>query len=112
MTKSTEEADPGVTDVMLEEQDRICVTHDRLRAARLADRTADFLILAGRLLDGYAQAKQRRGMLDHDDLILRLRELLRRDRGWVHYKLDQGIDHILIDEAQDTSRRSGTSRGN
>src|SRR5262249_61917257 len=22
---------------------------------------------------------------------------------WVHYKLDQGIDHVLIDEAQDTS---------
>ncbi|MDF1731959.1 MAG: double-strand break repair helicase AddA [Minwuia sp.] len=103
VTKSAEMADPGVTDVMLEEQDRICVTHDRLRAARLADRTADFLTLAGRLLDGYAQAKQARGMLDHDDLILRLRELLRRDRGWVHYKLDQGIDHILIDEAQDTS---------
>ena len=25
--------------------------------------------------------------------------------GWVHYKLDRGVDHVLIDEAQDTSPR-------
>ena len=24
---------------------------------------------------------------------------------WVHYKLDRGVDHVLIDEAQDTSPR-------
>lgn len=103
LSKAAEKADPSAVVPMLAEQDRICMLADRRRAAALADMTLDFLTLAGVLLDGYSAAKARRGMLDHDDLILRLRDLLTKDRGWVHYKLDQGIDHILIDEAQDTS---------
>ena len=48
--------------------------------------------------------KDRRGLLDYDDLIDKALALLGEDRAaWVHYKLDQGIDHMLIDEAQDTS---------
>ena len=43
--------------------------------------------------------------LDYDDLILRSVELLESEGAapWVLYKLDGGIDHILVDEAQDTS---------
>jgi len=50
-------------------------------------------------------AKARRGWLDFDDLILRARRLLSDPAvaQWVLFKLDGGIDHILIDEAQDTS---------
>src|SRR5206468_3363472 len=46
-----------------------------------------------------------RAALDYDDLILATRDLLRRPgvAPWVLYKLDGGIDHILIDEAQDTN---------
>ena len=52
----------------------------------------------------YQRAKDRRGLLDYDDLIDKALALLGEDRAaWVHYKLDQGIDHVLIDEAQDTS---------
>ncbi|MEO1139586.1 MAG: double-strand break repair helicase AddA [Pseudomonadota bacterium] len=56
-------------------------------------------------LPAYASAKQTRGMLDFDDLILKARDLLtdRKVADWVLYKLDGGIDHILVDEAQDTS---------
>ena len=53
----------------------------------------------------YQRAKRLRGVLDYDDLIVETRNLL-RDGGaaqWVLYKLDGGIDHVLIDEAQDTS---------
>ncbi|MFX5656611.1 UvrD-helicase domain-containing protein, partial [Acinetobacter baumannii] len=33
-------------------------------------------------------------------------DLLNRvSAGWVHFKLDRGIDHVLIDEAQDNSPR-------
>src|SRR5260370_810899 len=48
---------------------------------------------------------RRRSPLDYDDLILKTRDLLRSDGGcsWVLFKLDGGIDHILIDEAQDTN---------
>ncbi|MEB8388955.1 double-strand break repair helicase AddA [Rhodobacteraceae bacterium KMM 6894] len=56
-------------------------------------------------LPAYAKAKQLRGWLDFDDLILRARQLLTRSdvAAWVLFRLDGGIDHILVDEAQDTS---------
>src|SRR5208283_4319386 len=58
------------------------------------------------VLTRYAAEKQRRGLLDYDDLIDKALALLRNiDAAWVHYKLDLGIDHLLIDEAQDTSAK-------
>lgn len=50
-------------------------------------------------------AKQARGWLDFDDQIARARHLLRTSdmAQWVLFKLDGGLDHILVDEAQDTA---------
>ena len=79
------------------------------RAARLAllsmTRTRALHAFAGAFLRRYAAAKERRGLLDFDDLILRARDLLTDGAvaAWVLYRLDGGIDHILVDEAQDTS---------
>ncbi len=58
-----------------------------------------------RFLVHYERAKQSRGWLDFDDLINRARALLNDPEvaAWVLYRLDGGIDHILVDEAQDTS---------
>lgn len=53
----------------------------------------------------YEDRKARGGWLDFDDLITRARRVL-TDPGvaaWVLFRLDGGIDHILVDEAQDTS---------
>ena len=63
------------------------------------------LTIADWLIARYEQLKTGRGFLDFNDLITRtVRLLARQDAGaWVQYKLDQGIDHILLDEAQDTS---------
>ena len=51
--------------------------------------------------------KARRGWLDFDDQITKARDLLtRRDAAqWVLFRLDGGLDHILVDEAQDTAPR-------
>jgi ATP-dependent helicase/nuclease subunit A len=56
-------------------------------------------------LDAYERAKMLRGWLDFDDLIFRARDLLKDPQvaDWVLYRLDGRIDHILVDEAQDTS---------
>ncbi len=56
-------------------------------------------------LPEYERRKQLRGWLDFDDLILKARQLLTDPTvaAWVLYRLDGGIDHILVDEAQDTS---------
>ena len=60
---------------------------------------------AAAFLKRYEASKQARGWLDFDDLILKTRDLLANSEmaQWVLYKLDGGIDHILVDEAQDTS---------
>lgn len=79
------------------------------RAKRLALTAArkshDLHRFAAAFLPEYERRKQLRGWLDFDDLILKARQLL-NDPGvaaWVLYRLDGGIDHILVDEAQDTS---------
>ena len=43
--------------------------------------------------------------MDYEDLSVLTRVLLENKSvaDWVLYKLDGGIDHVLIDEAQDTS---------
>ena len=70
-----------------------------------AQKTAALHRFAAHFLPLYEQAKSRRGLLDFDDLIARTIHLL-TDRSvaqWVLFRLDGGIDHILVDEAQDTS---------
>lgn len=62
---------------------------------------------AAAFLPIYAHEKQRRGWLDFDDLIQKSGFLLRDSSvaDWVLFRLDRGVDHILVDEAQDTSPR-------
>ncbi|MEO1706116.1 MAG: double-strand break repair helicase AddA [Pseudomonadota bacterium] len=68
--------------------------------------THHFLTLAGLLHDLYTTRKRAQGVLDFDDLVSRTRDLFSRGETgtrWIMYKLDQGLDHILVDETQDTS---------
>ncbi len=83
----------------------IVATCDRLALYRMLEATRAALVAADWLIGRYEQLKRGRGFLDFNDLIVRTVGLLSRaDAGpWVQYKLDQGIDHILLDEAQDTS---------
>ena len=78
---------------------------DRLALLRMLENTRAALTVADWLIARYEQLKTGRGFLDFNDLITRtVRLLARQDAGpWILYKLDKGIDHILIDEAQDTS---------
>lgn len=72
-----------------------------------AQRTHALHQFAARFLPAYARAKELRGWLDFDDLIDKTRALLRDSKvaQWVLFRLDGGIDHILVDEAQDTAPR-------
>lgn len=75
------------------------------RAAQAVDRTLALYELAGPIHTAYTAEKAARGALDFDDLIAVTKELLTRSglAAWILYKLDGGITHILLDEAQDTS---------
>jgi ATP-dependent helicase/nuclease subunit A len=90
---------------LLAEQARLDEVRERIRAAQVAADTETALTLAAAYLTAYAHEKAAAGALDFADLIERTCRLL-RDRpaaAWVLYKLDGGIDHILVDEAQDTA---------
>ncbi len=78
---------------------------ESLRKLDLVEASTAALTIAERLVRDYEDLKRRLGYMDFEDLIERAATLLTRsDAGpWIHYKLDQGIDHILVDEAQDTS---------
>jgi ATP-dependent helicase/nuclease subunit A len=77
---------------------------DRTRAAIVVrDATLAVARVGEALLHEYADAKRLQGVLDFDDLVQTALELLRDGAPWVLFKLDGGLDHILIDEAQDTN---------
>ena len=76
----------------------------RKRAIEARDRSAALFTVAHAVIARFRAEKDRRGLLDYDDLIDKTLDLLKDERAaWVHYKLDRGIHHVLIDEAQDTS---------
>lgn len=80
---------------------------DRLARRAMLDVSRSANILLRRLITIHRDMKRAGGFLDYDDLIDATQRLLGRDlaAGWVQYKLDQGLDHVLVDEAQDTSPR-------
>jgi ATP-dependent helicase/nuclease subunit A len=104
-TKACLVAAPFLADILGAEAARLGRLEARLRTATVLAATAALLRLGVALLAAYETAKRNRIALDYDDLILKTRDLLRSDGGcsWVLYKLDGGLDHILIDEAQDTN---------
>lgn len=96
---------PDLFDRYGEAAQAIIATCDRLALYRMLEATRAALVIADWLIARYEWLKRARGFLDFNDLIVRtIRLLARPDAGpWVQFKLDKGIDHILIDEAQDTS---------
>lgn len=68
-------------------------------------RSLAMLTFAEAVHQRYSRAKAARSLMDFSDLIGALRRLLRSGQSaWVMLKLDGGIDHVLLDEAQDTTR--------
>ncbi|MFZ3032844.1 MAG: double-strand break repair helicase AddA [Parvibaculum sp.] len=105
MTKKPSEAFPIEAEALYDEQMRV-VSHLRyLKSVQVAEASEAILRVALEILDGFAGAKRRHAFLDYEDMISKTREMLLTGTmaPWVLYKLDGGIDHILVDEAQDTS---------
>ena len=94
--------------VMPQIEDWMCRV-EAARETRLGLSTAEKTVILGqfgqRFIQHYEAQKLLKGWLDFDDLILKARDLLTDPAlaQWVLYRLDGGIDHILVDEAQDTS---------
>ena len=97
---------PAIAGAFDAEAGRLETLIERRRAVTTRDRTQALLQIATAAAANYRREKQERGLLDYDDLIDKTLAMLAGGAsGWVHYKLDRGVDHVLIDEAQDTSPR-------
>jgi ATP-dependent helicase/nuclease subunit A len=106
LTKTLADRYPDWLVRLLAEQKRVYAIIDRERALHARERTSALITIAQEVITRYQHTKERRALLDYDDLIEKTLELFTRSSAaWVLYKLDLGIDHILIDEAQDTSPR-------
>jgi len=108
VTKGLQEAQPDVANRLASAQTVIHGLTQEFSALLLARSSAAFVRLAEAVLRNYRDEKAKRSALDFDDLISRTFDLLDKSQAaaWILYKLDGGIDHILIDEAQDTSPKA------
>ena len=96
---------PDLAGFIAEEQARLLHLLGLQSAIAMREATAALLRVARGIVTDYQSLKRGRGLYDFEDLIIRTRRLLveQSTSAWVLYKLDRGIDHILVDEAQDTS---------
>ncbi len=102
---ATSKAPSFARDWLSDLQARYCATLEEVQKARLAEDTVHALTLAEAHARFYEARKADKGALDFGDMVARTVDLLtkRSSAAWVLYKLDGGIEHVLIDEAQDTA---------
>lgn len=106
MTKSLAKLQSALAARLDAEQARVVQLDETRRAVMQRDRALALFSIASAVAENYRREKRERGLLDYNDLIDKTYEMLTNvSSGWVHFKLDRGIDHVLIDEAQDTSPR-------
>ena len=104
-TKSIQAARQAeIQQLMEDEAARLQMLDQDHAAARVLAASMALFAIGEPVLRRYQAAKENAGLLDYDDLIAGARKLL-DDPGsaWVLFKLDDGLDHILLDEAQDSN---------
>ena len=101
----TNDTDPGDRIVLDRIGREIMTLWQQVKAADIAADTFDAVAVFKAFSVIYQFERTGDGTLDFQDLINRARELLAGDikAAWVLFKLDGGLEHILVDEAQDTS---------
>jgi ATP-dependent helicase/nuclease subunit A len=104
-TKNLRKKLPALEKDLRREQDRLLPLRERRRAALTLERSAALFVVARSILGTFARMKAERGTLDFNDQIARALALVTRSSAaWVLHKLDYGLDHLLLDEAQDASQ--------
>jgi ATP-dependent helicase/nuclease subunit A len=103
-TKTLQQNIPDLEADLRREQDRLIALRDRRLAALTVERSGALFAVGKAVLTAFSKAKVGRGELDFADQIAgALRLVTRSSAAWVLRKLDARLDHLLIDEAQDTS---------
>jgi ATP-dependent helicase/nuclease subunit A len=104
LTQKLSHSFPALGEVLEKEATRLENWTNQWNALEISSLSKAFLRYGLSFLQKYEDLKRAESLLDYEDLILKTVSLL-KDPGchWVLYKLDGGLDHILVDEAQDTS---------
>ena len=105
LTKKLIDEHPDIAELLVHCQRDFASFYDQRTLAIAIDATMALLRLADHVMQRYIDIKAARAQLDFEDLLQRTSHLLSSSDSaeWVLYKLDGGLDHILVDEAQDTS---------
>ena len=103
-SKKTKLSEPKLEQVYLEFKTEFELYLSRRKETNSINKAKVLYDFSHKFFETYERFKLEEGVLDYDDLIIKTRDLLISHQSkWVLYKLDGGIDHILLDEAQDTS---------
>ena len=104
---SADKADPTLRPLFSDLGEAVMAIVVEQRLYAVAAHAACHLRIGVRLAASWVDAKARLGVVDYDDMIAAAQRLLHAPGAaeWVRYKLDQRIDHVLVDEAQDTNVR-------
>ena len=105
ITKAACKSCPEAAEIMAREADRLAALEAKRRSVGVCVCSGALLQIGAHVLERYRLTKAQRNWIDYDDLIQKARQLLERPdfAAWVLFKLDGGIDHVLVDEAQDTN---------
>jgi len=100
-------AKPILQGLLEGERERVFALDSQLAGALLVERSEAVLDVVAAIARRYETEKRRHALLDFDDLVEKLGDLFSNQAlgPWVQYKLDAGIDHILVDESQDTNEQ-------
>lgn len=105
LSKKITENYPGIRDLFEAEAQRISLYEQMRKAETIKNISSALMKIGSSLREKYTSLKQQSAALDYNDLISHTLRLLQCQdmRDWILYKLDAEIDHILVDEAQDTN---------
>ncbi len=105
VTKAMAAADPESAEFYADFGTHLLAIVAEARLHRAVESAARHLRIGRRLAADWTRAKARLGVIDYGDMIAAARRLLLAPGAaeWVRFKLDQRIDHVLVDEAQDTN---------
>ncbi|MBP5614976.1 MAG: double-strand break repair helicase AddA, partial [Alphaproteobacteria bacterium] len=105
VTKKVKTQFEAIDNVLLMEAERLLDFKEKLKSIKIFESSRAMSMIARYLIDEYQLYKRQNAKLDYEDLIILTKNLFEKSdmAAWVLYKLDGGLEHVLIDEAQDTS---------
>lgn len=85
------------------DEERVEMGMERMKELRIVRINMEEIKLIENIMKRYKEMKRRRGIMEFEEMIKRKVEMIERngEGKWVKYKIERGIDNILVDEEKD-----------